>query len=74
MGFLETKEISSSGFKFQPTTLLSQHLQCVKYKVEEKINQGFHKKGFITKEARRCIFHLEFRTHTIEEATKLCKV
>ena len=38
------------------------------------INQDFHRKSFITKEARRCIFSLEFRTHTIEEATGIFKV
>ena len=38
------------------------------------INQDFHRKSFITKEARRCIFSLEFRTHTIEEAIEIFKV
>ena len=38
------------------------------------INQDFHRKSFITKEVRRCIFSLEFRTHTIEEATEIFKV
>ena len=47
---------------------------ALKYRAEEKINLVFHKWGFTTKEARRCIFHLEFRAHKIEVATKLFKV
>ena len=75
MRFLESKEIKLKWvLNYSPLTHQAHISDALKYRVEEKINQGFHKKGFTTKEARRCIFHLEFRPHITEEATKLLKV
>ena len=75
MGFLESKEIKLKWvLNSSPLTHQAHISDALKYRVEEKINQGFHKKGFTTKEARRCIFHLEFRAYIMEEATKLFKV
>ena len=36
--------------------------------IEDEINQDF-----ITKEARKCVFSLEFITHTIDEVTNCSK-
>ena len=75
MGFLESKEIKLKWVLNSSQLPRQAHISdSLKYRVEEKINYGFHKKGFTTKEARRCIFHLEFRAHIMEEATKLFKV
>ena len=75
MRFLESKEIKLKWvLNYSPLTHQAHISDALKYRVEEKINQGFLKKGFTTKEARKCIFHMEFRAHTIEEATKLFKV
>ena len=75
MGFLESKEIKPKWVLNSSPLPHQAHISdALKYRVEEKINLGFHKKGFTIKEARRCIFHSEYRAHTVEEATKLFKV
>ena len=75
MVFLESKEIKLKWIlNSSPLPHQAYISDVLKYRVEEKINYGFHKKGFTTKEARRCIFHLQFRSRTIEEAAKLFNI
>ena len=75
MGFLESKEIKLKWIlNSNPLPHQAYITDALKYRVEENIYYGFHKKGFTTKEARRCVFQLEFSVHTIDEATKLFKV
>ena len=75
MGFLESKEIKLKWIlNSNPLPHQAYISDALKYRVEENIYYGFHKKGFTTKEARRCVFQLEFSVHTIDEATKLFKV
>ena len=75
MGFLESKEIKLKWIlNSNPLPHQAYISDALKYRVEENIYYGFRKKGFTTKEARRCVFQLEFSVHTIDEATKLFKV
>ena len=75
MVFLESKEIKLKWIlNSSPLPHQAYISDVLKYRVEENIYYGFHKKDFTTEEARRCIFHLEFSAPTIEEATKLFKV